>query len=828
MAKTHSLVAVAIDRDKNSQHAVRWAVDNLPVKKNGQILLIHVHLHDQNSNSHSTVANNSLTMAEMSQFFLPYRGICARKGFQAKEVILQDTDVAQAITEFINQKFITTIVLGASTRNALTRAFKIQDVPRSLSRSVPEFCSIYAVSRGKVVTLKSASQPATPRSKASSSQSSQTGSAHDSPVSQDLIPQGSIRHFESIASGGQRIYSDSSSASERHPVSPNTSPNYSIASERTPKVLLDSQHSNRIPSPDQSVNNIGEVFHKIQLKRQPGSRNLTPFPSPGNSGDFVEWAPPSDISGSSENSSQYTVNSNMDISQILHDRHFGSLIPPPQRTVSNLNLRIRTKENSFYSTSGSSNLTSSSYYRFSDMSIEYLDSSHNVSDASRCSISSQNEEELEEEMKRLKIKLKQTRDMYNEACRGQARETDHLKSKEACNLEKSKEAPEASHNSLEKEKQKCKAALEVARMAQHIAELESKKQKCVERKFQHETEEKKKAQDAFGRSEICCRRYSTDEIEAATDYFSCSRKIGEGGYGPVYKGYLDHTAVAIKVLRSDVTQGQTQFQKEIEVLSRLRHPNVVLLLGACPEYGCLVYECLENGSLEDRLFCKNKSPPMPWPVRFRIAAEIAAALHFFHRTRPEPIVHRDLKPANILLDANYRSKISDVGLARLVPASASGSVTQYLMTSAAGTFCYIDPEYQKTGMLNQKSDTYSFGIMLLQIITARPPMGLQYHVERSIEKGKFDDILDPSVNDWPLEETLSFGKLALKCCELRRKDRPDLGSVILPELERLKNIALDYRPRRRFTLRPSRSQEILAASEEIRSSISDSQSDEAE
>lgn len=240
---------------------------------------------------------------------------------------------------------------------------------------------------------------------------------------------------------------------------------------------------------------------------------------------------------------------------------------------------------------------------------------------------------------------------------------------------------------------------------------------------------------------------------------------------------------------------------------------MVLLLGTCPEYGCLVYECMENGSLEDRLFCKNKSPPIPLPARFRIAAEIAAALHFFHRTRPEPIVHRDLKPANILLDSNYKSKISDVGLARLVPASVSGRVTQCLMTSAAGTFCYIDPEYQQTGMLNPKSDIYSLGIMLLQIITARPPMGLTYHVERSIEKGKFDGILDPSVNDWPLEEALSFAKLALKCCELRRKDRPDLGSVILPELERLKNIALDYRPRGRLTLRPSSSQESLAVSE---------------
>ncbi|KAJ8557745.1 hypothetical protein K7X08_004511 [Anisodus acutangulus] len=177
---------------------------------------------------YSMVANHSPTMSEMQQFFPPHRGICARKGIQAKEVILQDNDVAQALTEYITQKFITTIVLGASTCNALTRAFKNQDVPSSLSKSVPEFCSIYAISRGKVLKLKSPSQPATPSSKASSSHSSQAGFSHDSPVSQALIPQGSwgsIGTFESIDVGSQSISSDSSSASDRHPASQNTSPN---------------------------------------------------------------------------------------------------------------------------------------------------------------------------------------------------------------------------------------------------------------------------------------------------------------------------------------------------------------------------------------------------------------------------------------------------------------------------------------------------------------------------------------------------------------------------------------------------------------------------
>lgn len=230
---------------------------------------------------------------------------------------------------------------------------------------------------------------------------------------------------------------------------------------------------------------------------------------------------------------------------------------------------------------------------------------------------------------------------------------------------------------------------------------------------------------------------------------------------------------------------------QVEVLSHMRHPHMVLLLGACPEYGCLVYEYMENGSLEDRLFCRNGSTPLPWTIRFRIAAEIGTALLFLHQTRPEPIVHRDLKPANILLDRNYVSKIGDVGLSRLVPPSVADSVTQYHMTAAAGTFCYIDPEYQQTGMLCTKSDIYSFGVLLLQIITARTAMGLTYHVEEAIEHGSFQETLDPKVADWPVEDALSFAKLALKCCELRRRDRPDLGSVILPELERLRDLGSD-------------------------------------
>ncbi|KAK4485913.1 hypothetical protein RD792_008564 [Penstemon davidsonii] len=402
------------------------------------------------------------------------------------------------------------------------------------------------------------------------------------------------------------------------------------------------------------------------------------------------------------------------------------------------------------------------------------------------------------EVERLKLEVQQTINMYNTACKEavsakqHAHELRQIKMDEASRLEQARLAEEAAFALIEMEKAKCRAAIEAAEKAQKIAEKETQRRKYAEMKAKREAEEKNRALDVLSNNDVRYRKYSIEEIEAATHKFSRSMKIGEGGYGPVYKGKLDHTPVAIKVLRPDAAQGRKQFQQEVEVLSCMRHPNMVLLMGACPEYGCLVYEFMNNGSLEDRLFRKGNTPPIPWGIRFKIASDIATGLLFLHQAKPEPLVHRDLKPANILLDRNYTCKISDVGLARLVPMSVADSVTQYHMTSAAGTFCYIDPEYQQTGKLGTKSDIYSLGVMLLQIITARPPMGLTHHVERAIEKGTFADLLDPTVPDWPVDESLGYAKLALKCAELRKKDRPNLGNDILPELNRLKDLGMKH------------------------------------
>ncbi|KAK9281349.1 hypothetical protein L1049_004249 [Liquidambar formosana] len=691
------LTTVAIDRDKNCQYAVKWAVDNL-LKKNHNLTLVHVRTQSLQSQDLDPIPKGGRppTETEMHQLFLPYRGFCARKGIDAKEVVLHDIDVQSALIDYINNNSISNIVVGASNRNAFTRKFRDADVPSGLAKNAPEFCTVYVIAKGKLQSVRSASRPATPTGPVTPRQPSKLGLqanfSPESPESEDISSSFSRGSWKSVGSSGSS--SDSMQA--------------------TPRAVFS---NGKIPSPIQSM-------EKLDLS----------ICTLGSSSQLDSQSDISDFSG-----------------------HY-----------------------SFQST---------------DMSSENLDFSI-TSDSSRNSFSPQTPLDLEAEMKKLKLELKQTMEMYNSACKDtvrakqRARGIHQWKTEEARKLEEARYAEEAAMAMVEMEKQKSKAAMDAAQMAQQLAELEVKKRKNVEMKVKHEAEEKKRVMDAFAHNDTQYRRYPIEEIEVATDYFSNSLKIGEGGYGPVYKALLDHTSVAIKVLRPDISQGQKQFQQEIQVLSCMRHPNMVILVGACPEYGCLVYEYMENGNLEDRLFRKNNTPSIPWRIRFKIAAEIATALLFLHQAKPEPLVHRDLKPANILLDRNYVSKISDVGLARLVPPSVANSVTQYHMTAAAGTFCYIDPEYQQTGMLGVKSDIYSLGVMFLQIITAKPPIGLAHKVERAIESGQFLDMLDPTVTDWPVEGALSFAKLALQCCELRKKDRPDLGSVVLPELNRLRDLGL--------------------------------------
>ncbi|XP_072985721.1 U-box domain-containing protein 34 isoform X3 [Typha latifolia] len=396
-----------------------------------------------------------------------------------------------------------------------------------------------------------------------------------------------------------------------------------------------------------------------------------------------------------------------------------------------------------------------------------------------------------DEVAKLQRELQNTLAMYNRACENLV----HAKKKIQLLTSEYTEETKKVNDALEREDMlRLIVAEEKAKHLEAVKEVEeARKLLATEVLDRHKAElvantmssEKSKVVDVLLSSGNRCRRYSRNEIEIATDNFSDAKKIGEGSYGNVYKSNLDHTAVAIKVLRQDSSNKKEEFLREVEILGQLSHPHMVLLLGFCPENGCLVYEHMENGSLEDQLFGRNGAPPLPWFIRFRIIFEVACGLAFLHGTKPEPIVHRDLKPGNILLDRNYVSKIGDVGLAKLISNVVPDGLTEYKDTILAGTLYYMDPEYQRTGTIRPKSDLYALGIISLQLLTGKHPNGLIVRVENAIKRGSFVDILDKDITEWPLVEAERLAKLALRCCGLRCRDRPSLESEVLPELEEL-------------------------------------------
>ncbi|XP_059651393.1 U-box domain-containing protein 33 isoform X2 [Cornus florida] len=282
--------------------------------------------------------------------------------------------------------------------------------------------------------------------------------------------------------------------------------------------------------------------------------------------------------------------------------------------------------------------------------------------------------------------------------------------------------------------------------------------------------------------------FSLSEIEEATCNFDPSLKVGEGGYGSIYKGCLRHTQVAIKMLHPNSLQGPSEFQQEVDVLSKLRHPNLVTLIGACPDAWALIYEYLPNGSLEDRLNCRENTPPLSWQTRIRIAAELCNVLIFLHSCNPHSIVHGDLKPANILLDANFVSKLSDFGICRVLSCNESSSnhTTLCCRTDPKGTFAYMDPEFLSTGELTSKSDVYSFGIILLRLLTGRPALGITKEVQYALDKGNLKNLLDPTAGDWPFVQAKQLAHLAVRCCEMNRKSRPDFATEVWRILEAMR------------------------------------------
>lgn len=409
--------------------------------------------------------------------------------------------------------------------------------------------------------------------------------------------------------------------------------------------------------------------------------------------------------------------------------------------------------------------------------------------------SSESQVDVNFELEKLRIELRHVRGMYaiaqneaNDASR-KVNDLNKCKLEEETRLSEIQLLEEKAIELAKQEKEKYETARREAECARASAEKEAAQRQEAEMKAKHEAKEKEMLERALNGTFQRYRNLTWEEIESATSSFSENLRIGMGGYGTVYKGTFHHTFAAVKVLQSKGNIQNKQFLQELEVLSKIRHPHLLLLLGACPDHGCLVYEYMENGSLEDRLYRKNNTPPIPWFERYRIAWEVASALAFLHNSKPKPIIHRDMKPGNILLDHNLVSKIGDVGLSTMLNSDPSFVSTTYKNTGPVGTLCYIDPEYQRTGLISPKSDVYAYGMVILQLLTAKPAIAITHKVETAIDEDNLAEILDAQAGDWPIKETKELAALGLSCAELRRKDRPDLKNQVLPVLERLKEVA---------------------------------------
>ncbi|XVF05618.1 hypothetical protein REPUB_Repub05bG0188200 [Reevesia pubescens] len=294
-----------------------------------------------------------------------------------------------------------------------------------------------------------------------------------------------------------------------------------------------------------------------------------------------------------------------------------------------------------------------------------------------------------------------------------------------------------------------------------------------------------------GKARKLAQSFTFDELAAATDNFRSDCFLGEGGFGKVYRGFLEKTnqVVAIKQLDRNGLQGIREFVVEVLTLSMAENPNLVKLIGFCAEddQRLLVYEYMPLGSLENHVH--DLSPgrkPLDWNTRMKIAAGAARGLEYLHEKMKPPVIYRDLKCSNILLGEGYHPKLSDFGLAKVGPIGDKTHVSTRVM----GTYGYCAPDYAMTGQLTFKSDIYSFGVVFLELITGRKAIdNTRDRAEQNLvswarpmfkDRRNFSRMIDPLLQgQYPVRGLYQVFAIAAMCVQEQPNMRPDISDVVM-------------------------------------------------
>ncbi|KAL0383680.1 UNVERIFIED_CONTAM: Receptor-like serine/threonine-protein kinase ALE2 [Sesamum calycinum] len=293
---------------------------------------------------------------------------------------------------------------------------------------------------------------------------------------------------------------------------------------------------------------------------------------------------------------------------------------------------------------------------------------------------------------------------------------------------------------------------------------------------------------AMPASVLSVKTFSLVELEKATEKFRPKKVLGEGGFGRVYHGIMqDGTEVAVKLLTRDNQNGDREFIAEVEMLSRLHHRNLVKLIGICIEQRtrCLVYELVANGSVESHLHGVDRSKgPLNWDVRLKIALGAARGLAYLHEDSNPRVIHRDFKASNVLLEDDFTPKVSDFGLAR-----EATEGTHHISTRVMGTFGYVAPEYAMTGHLLVKSDVYSYGVVLLELLSGRKPVDMSQPSGQEnlvtwarpllTNREGLEQLIDPSLaGSYDFDNMAKVAAIASMCVHPEVTHRPFMGEVV--------------------------------------------------